>query len=193
MLNLSFLPGSNYNSKSRSQTPCLIKNKEILVMTDNTRGHFNYWTRAAMIAAIYAVLTVSFAPISYGPVQVRIAEMLLVLPYFTGAAIPGLFVGTLIANMFGGYGLPDIVFGSLATLISAYLVSKIGNKYLVPLPPVIINAVVIGWMLYIVLEMEGIHTFYLTAASVGVGQLVACYGLGLPLLLFLEKHRYIFK
>ncbi len=158
-------------------------------MTVKKKEQFNYWTRAAMIGAIYAVLTVLFAPISYGMIQVRIAEMLMVLPYFTKAAIPGLFVGCLIANVFGGYGLLDIVFGSLATLISAYIVSKIDNRYLVPLPPVIINAVIVGMVLSVVLELP----FYLTAAWVGAGQVVACYGLGLPLLLFLEKRRYIFK
>jgi len=158
-------------------------------VTVKKKEQFNYWTRAAMIGAIYAVLTVLFAPISYGMIQVRIAEMLMVLPYFTKAAIPGLFVGCLIANVFGGHGLLDIVFGSLATLISAYIVSKIDNRYLVPLPPVIINAVIVGMVLSVVLELP----FYLTAAWVGAGQVVACYGLGLPLLLFLEKRRYIFK
>ncbi|MDW7740425.1 MAG: QueT transporter family protein [Bacillota bacterium] len=147
-----------------------------------------FWIRAAMIGAIYALLTLIFAPISYGMIQVRIAEMLMVLPFFTPAAIPGLFVGCVIANIFGGYGIFDIVFGSLATLISAYLVSKISNKYLVPLPPVLINAVVVGMVLHLVLELP----FYLTAAWVGAGQLVACYGLGLPLLLILEKRRDIF-
>ncbi len=147
-----------------------------------------YWSRAAMIAAIYAVLTVIFAPISYGMIQVRISEMLMVLPFFTPAAIPGLFVGCLIANIFGGYGVLDIVFGSLATLLSAFLVAKINNKYFVPLPPVIVNALVVGFVLHLVLDIP----FYLTAFWVGVGQLIACYGLGLPLLLLLEKRRHIF-
>ena len=150
---------------------------------------FRYWTRAAMIGAIYTLLTLIFAPISYGMVQVRISEMLMVLPFFTLAAVPGLFVGCLIANIFGGLGMIDIVFGSLATLLSAYLVSKIGNKYLVPLPPVIINAVVIGLVLNFVMGIP----FYLAAIWVGVGQTVACYGLGLPLLLYLEKRKEIFK
>lgn len=147
-----------------------------------------YWSRAAMIAAIYAVLTLLFAPISYGMIQVRISEMLMVLPFFTPAAIPGLFVGCLIANIFGGYGVLDIVFGSLATLLSAFLVAKIDNKFLVPLPPVIVNALVVGFVLHLVLEIP----FYLTAFWVGLGQLIACYGLGLPLLLLLEKRRHIF-
>ncbi len=157
-------------------------------MGPNKGRHFNYWTRAAMIGAIYALLTIIFAPISYGMVQVRISEMLMVLPFFTTAAIPGLFVGCIIANIFGGFGILDIVFGSLATLISAYIVSKIRNKYLVPMPPIIINAIIVGEVLHQVLGLP----FYLTATWVGIGQTIACYGLGLPLLLFLERHRHIF-
>lgn len=141
-----------------------------------------------MIGALYALLTIILAPISYGMVQVRVAEMLMILPFFTPAAVPGLFVGCLIANIYGGYGILDIVFGSLATLLAAYLVTKIKNKFLVPLPPVIINAAIIGIVLHLVLGLP----LYLTVAWVGVGQTVACYGLGLPLLLLLEKRRYIF-
>ncbi len=142
-----------------------------------------------MIAAVYVVLTIVFAPISYGMIQVRISEALMVLPYFTTAAIPGLFVGCLIANIFGGLGMPDIVFGSLATLLSAYIVSKIDNKYLVPLPPIIINAYIVGFVLHYVLALP----LYMTVLWVGIGQVIACYGLGLPLLLFLEKRRHIFE
>ncbi len=157
-------------------------------MVFKENSSIKFWARAAMIAAIYATLTIVFAPISYGMVQVRISEMLMVLPFFTAAAIPGLFVGCLLANLFGGYGILDIVFGSMATLLSAMLVAKINNKYLVPLPPVIINAIIVGFVLHVVLELP----FYMTAAWVGVGQLIACYGLGLPLLLLLEKQRQIF-
>ncbi len=158
-------------------------------MNNKKELRFKYWTRAAMIGAIYTVITVLFAPISYGMVQVRISEMLMILPFFTPAAVPGLFVGCLIANIFGGLGIIDIVFGSLATLLSAYLVLKIRNKYLVPLPPVIINAFVIGFVLHFVLGVP----FYLAAIWVGAGQVIACYGLGLPLLLFLENRSEIFK
>ena len=76
---------------------------------------------AAILAAIYAVITIILAPISYGQIQVRISEALTILPYFTPAAIPGLFVGCIVSNIFGGGGLIDIVFGSLATLIAAIL------------------------------------------------------------------------
>ncbi|OPL11193.1 MAG: transporter [Firmicutes bacterium ML8_F2] len=154
-----------------------------------SKKRFSYWTRAAMIAAIYALMTVIFAPISYGMIQVRISEMLMVLPFFTGAAVPGLFVGCLIANIYGGYGIIDIVFGSMATLLSAYLVTKIKHRWFVPLPPVIINALIVGAVLHRVLGLP----FYLTVAWVGVGQVIACYGLGLPLLMILEKRQDIFR
>jgi len=147
-----------------------------------------YWTRAAMIGAVYAVLTITLAPISYGVIQVRVAEALTILPFFTTAAIPGIFVGCLIANIYGGYGLPDIIFGSLASLAAAFVSSRIKVKYLVPLPPVVINAVVVGFILHFALEFP----LHLAILWVAAGQILACYGLGLPLLLILEKRRQLF-
>ena len=84
------------------------------------KQNVTFLTQAAMIAAIYVVLTYVFAPFSFGEVQVRIAEALTILPAFTPAAIPGLFVGCLIGNTLGGAILPDIICGSLATLIGAF-------------------------------------------------------------------------
>ena len=78
-----------------------------------------FMAQAAMIAAIYVVLTVIFAPISFGQIQFRVSEALVVLPVFTPAAIPGLFIGCLIGNILGGAILPDIIIGSIATLIGA--------------------------------------------------------------------------
>lgn len=97
-------------------------------------------TQAAVIAAIYVVLVVIFNYISFGPVQFRIAEALTILPYFTPAAIPGLFVGCIIANILGGAIVWDVVFGSIATLIGAigtYLLRK--HKWLAPVPPIVAN------------------------------------------------------
>ena len=102
---------------------------------------------AGIIGAIYALLTLVLAPISYGVHQVRISEALTVLPFLNPFAAIGLFVGCLIANIFGGHGIQDILFGSFFTLIAGYLTyftSKIKSKKLgmalAPLPPVIINA-----------------------------------------------------
>ena len=80
--------------------------------------------KAALIGSVYCVLVVVFAPISYGPVQIRIAESLTLLPYLWVEAVPGLFIGCLLANMIGGFGIIDVVFGSLATLVAAIMTRK---------------------------------------------------------------------
>ena len=102
-----------------------------------------FLVQSAMIAAIYVVLTIVFAPISFGQIQFRIAEALTILPAFTPAAIPGLFVGCLIGNILGGAILPDIIVGSMATLLGAIFTYLLRNrsKWLAPLPPIIANTV----------------------------------------------------
>ena len=143
-----------------------------------------------MISAVYLVLTFIFYLTSFLPYQIRFAEALAVLPYFTPLSIPGLFVGCVVANIIGGNVIWDIVFGSLATLIAAYLTYKISynkpkRKLLAPLPPVIINAVVVGTMLSILYELP----LFVTMLSVGLGQIVACYLIGFPLMLIIEKNK----
>lgn len=148
-----------------------MKNKSVLFMA-----------QAAMIAAIYVVLTIVFAPFSFGEVQVRIAEALTILPVFTPAAIPGLFIGCLIGNILGGALLPDIIFGSLATLIGAlftYLLRK-RSKFLAPLPPILANIVVVPFVLrYAYGVLLPIPFMMLT---VGIGEIISCGVLGLSLI-----------
>lgn len=147
-----------------------------------------YLARAACIAALYALLTVCLTPISFGLIQCRVSEALCVLPYFSGAAIPGLFVGCLLANLLAGAPPYDVAFGSLATLLAAlctHWLRKRGSKYLAPLPPVVINALVVGTLLVRVYGLD--VPFWPAAAYVGIGQALACYALGVPLLLALER------
>lgn len=145
-----------------------------------------YLAKVAAIAALYAVLTLVLAPISYGPWQFRVAEALTVLPFVTPAAIPGLTVGCVVANMLGsGYGILDIVFGSLATLIAAVLTWRARKAYLAPLPPVIVNGVIVGWLIYYVSKAPLLATM----ASVAFGELVVCYAIGYPLLLFIQRNQ----
>ena len=139
--------------------------------------------RAGLIASIYCVMVLVFAPLSYGPIQVRIAEALTLLPYLWVEAIPGLFVGCVIANFAGGFGIADVIFGSFATLVAAWITGKMPNVYLAALPPVVVNMLVVGAMLSVVLELP----FYSTALYVGAGQAVACFGLGVPLAIYIEK------
>ena len=142
-----------------------------------------YLVEAAIIAAMYAVLTI-FIPGGSGQIQVRVSEALTVLAFFTPAAVPGLFVGCFVANYVIGVGIYDLIFGSLATLLAAYLTSKMPVKYLAPLPPVIINAVVVAF----IWKLMGNLPILVTMGFVALGEVIACYGLGYLLILFLEKH-----
>ncbi len=149
-------------------------------------------TVAAMIAAVYLVLTMLFYLTSFQPLQSRLAEALTVLPYFTPVAIPGLFVGCILANILGGNGIWDVVVGSLASLLAAYLTYKLTHnkpkrKWLAPLPAVLVNAVAVGIMLSVLSDLPLLATIL----SVGLGQVLSCYVLGLPLLFLIERTRKI--
>lgn len=142
--------------------------------------------RVAVIAAIYAAVTIVLAPMSYGPIQVRVSEALTVLPFIMPESIVGLFLGCLIANLYGGLNALDIVFGSLATLAAAYLTRKMPTLFLAPLPPVLINAVVVGAVISYAVDIPLLPTMI----SVGTGQFAACYILGIPLLYFLKQYNW---
>ncbi|MBQ7113425.1 MAG: QueT transporter family protein [Clostridia bacterium] len=156
------------------------------------RFHTKQLVQSALIGALYAVVTMICAPISFSFVQVRISEALTVLPYVTPVGVPGLFVGCLAANFICGAPLYDVIFGSLATLIGAlltYLVRRQGlSKWLAPMPPVIVNALIVGALMKYV-YMPGEIGFLAAAAYVALGQLIACYGLGMPLLALVEKYK----
>ena len=144
--------------------------------------------RAAIIAAVYALLTIALAPISSGLIQCRVSEALCVLPYFTFSAVPGLFIGCLLANLLTGAPIYDVLFGSLATLLAAYLtylLRKRMPKYLAPLPSVVVNALVVGALLVYVYDV-GV-SYWVAAGYVAIGQAIACFVIGLPLLTLLEK------
>lgn len=147
-----------------------------------------FLVQAAAIAAVYVVLTVVGAAFAFGPVQVRLSEALTVLPYFTPAAIPGLFVGCIIANLTAGAIPLDIVFGSIATLIGAlgsYALRK--QKFLVPIPPIAANAVIVPFVLYYGYgETLPIPFMMLT---VGAGEVISCYVAGLIILFALDKYK----
>lgn len=149
-----------------------------------------FMAQAAMIAAIYVVLTVIGASFSYGEVQVRISEALTILPVFTPAAIPGLFIGCLISNILGGCILPDIIFGSLATLIGAIFTWQLRNrsKYLAPLPPIIANAAIVPFILRYGYQVP--LPIPLMMLTVGIGEIISCGVLGLVLYTALNKYKH---
>lgn len=148
-------------------------------------------TQAALIAAIYVVLTYIFAPFSFGEIQVRISEALTILPVFTPAAIPGLFVGCLLGNMLGGALLPDIIFGSLATLIGAFFTWKLRNAhpFFAPVPPIAANTVIVPFVLrYAYGILLPVPFMMLT---VGVGEILSCGVLGLLLYYGLARYKNV--
>lgn len=148
--------------------------------------------KAAFVAAVYAVLTLVLAPISYGPIQFRLSEVLTVLPVFAGYAVPGLTVGCIVANLLGGFGLYDIVFGALATFLGALGTRALRRKPLLAvLPPVISNALIVGSMLYFVVPDS--PALLINIFSVGISELIICMGLGLPLVWFLRKYPKLFE
>lgn len=134
--------------------------------------------RAAIIAAVYVVLTLTLQSISFGPIQFRLAEALTVLPFADPAAIPGVALGCLFANLGSPFGLVDILGGSIITFISACLTHKAPNRYVALLPPIALNA--IGVPIYLAPAVN--LPYWLVALQVGLGQLVVIGLLGLPVL-----------
>ena len=154
-----------------------------------------YMLQAAMIAAIYVVLVIICDYWSFGPIQFRIAEALTILPFFTPAAIPGLFIGCFLANFMGGAILADVIFGSVATLIGAvgtYLLGKAKLKWLSPLPPIIANTLIVPFVLKFGYGAEEAIPYMML--TVGVGEVIVCGILGLMLLTLLNRYKdVIFK
>jgi uncharacterized membrane protein len=151
------------------------------------RNYTHFLVQAAAIAAIYVVLTLVFAPLSYGEsmVEIRISEMLTILPFYIPAAIPGLFIGVIISNLFSPVGAIDVVVGSLATLLAAFLTRRMPNKWLAPVPPILINGLVIGGMLHYVYKFP----LLMSILSITAGQVISCYILGGLLILTLERFK----
>ena len=143
---------------------------------------------SAVVAALYAALTLGFQAISYGAIQFRISEAMTLLPVLLPQAIPGLTIGCLISNLFSPLGATpyDIVFGTLATFLAAVLTSRIrAGIWVRALPPVVCNAVIVGMVLT---YAYGIDVLWMNILTVGIGEAVVCYALGVPMIKLMEKH-----
>ncbi len=147
-------------------------------------------TRAAIIAALYIVLTflANALGIASGSIQLRFSEALTILPYFTSAAVPGLTVGCLLANILTGCALPDIVFGPIATLIGALATCGLRrrSKWLAPIPPILANAAIIPLVLR---YAYGIRPIWFSFFTVTAGEVISCGIFGMILLFALAKYR----
>ena len=171
-----------------------------------------YLVHGAVIAALYVVLTMLANALGLAnyAIQVRFSEALTILPVFTPAAIPGLFLGCIISNTMTGCMLLDIIFGSLATLIGAFgtYLLRDKNKWLAPLPPIIANIIIVPFVLAYVYHLEGGIPYFMLdriaerlqkehipyfMLTVGIGEVISCGILGMLLRTVLQKYRkYIF-
>ncbi len=154
-----------------------------------------YLTEASLIAAMYFALTwlSNFFGLASGAVQLRLSEALCVLPYFMPSSVPGLFVGCIISNLSMGSVVFDTVFGSLATLIGAFIASKIKIKWLVPLPTVLANTVVVPLViLFCYTEVRSWGVYWTITVGVFAGEVLSAYVLGMLLLIALSKRKELF-
>ena len=147
---------------------------------------FVFICQAAVIAALYVVLTYVFSAFASGVIQVRVSEALTILPAFTPAAIPGLVIGCLLSNTLTGCVLLDIIFGSVATLIGAlgsYALRR--HTWLVPIPPIVSNMIIVPFVLRYAYGATDAFPFMI--ATVGAGEIISCYLLGMILYGALKK------
>lgn len=156
---------------------------------------------AAVVGALYAVLTMVLAPISYGALQFRVSEVLCILPFFMPFTAWGLFVGCIVANLMSTAGVLDVVFGSLATLITCLCIAWCGKKgntlkarLLACFMPVVWNGLIVGATLTIALAglnpLTHFGAFLVFAGEVALGELGVMYLIGLPLMTYLPKQRF---
>lgn len=138
-------------------------------------------------AAIYAVLTVAMAPISYGAVQLRLSEVMTLLAFVDPVFIPGLVLGNFIANLFSPFGLPDVVFGTLATFIAVFMMSKMKSMLIASFWPTIANGLIIGLELAIFTGAP----FVSTALYVALGEFLVVTVLGYPVFKVVMKNKTI--
>lgn len=150
-----------------------------------------YLTEAAIVAALYVVLTLFSKPLTFGFVEVRFSEALCVLPFLMPSSVWGLFIGCFIANIFNG-SIIDILVGSLATLIGAYLASKIKIKWLCPIPTILSNTILIPFVIMNYSGIWNISSYMLAAGGVLASEIASVYIVGMILLLALEKNK-LFK
>lgn len=145
-----------------------------------------------ILAALYAAITIATSSFAYGPIQFRLSEALCVLPFFVPSTTIGLTLGCLVANLFSPVSALDIVIGTFATLLGCYATSKLRHKWLVPLPTIFANFLLIGGMLAYVYTPENfVQGFFLMGAEVALGEAAVMLVLGLPLMTYLSKSRVL--
>ena len=148
----------------------------------------------AVIAALYAAVTIATAPFSYGLMQFRLSEALVVLCWFEPILAVGITLGCFLANLFSTVTALDMVVGTLATALACLWTIRCRKTWFIPMPNVLVNAVIVGGMLAFILFPDNLLVGFVTAfLQVGFGELAVMYVLGLPLLLFAKRTGFVEK
>lgn len=145
------------------------------------------WARGGLIAALYVVLVFAFQFASFGPIQLRIAEALTLLPMIFPEAIGGIYVGVILANILGGFGPWDIFGGSLVSLVAAYLTYRYKFTWLAYASPIVLNAFLVSLYLRFIFQLS--HSYWFLVFSLGLGQSIVVLGLGVPLLRMIRRNQ----
>ncbi len=145
----------------------------------------------AAIAAVYAALTIGLAPLSYGPIQVRISEFMTLLAFYNKAFIPGLVIGCFIANIGSPFGITDMIVGTFATFLAVWLMPKCKNVWLASLTPVVFNAIIIGIELAYLGEVPFDGALLGVMAYIGIGELIAVTVIGVTLMRLVLQSKMI--
>lgn len=141
-------------------------------------------TKIGIVAGIYVIFTIAFAPISYGQVQFRFSEMLTLLAFFNPIYVLSLTIGTFLANIASPLGPIDMVVGTIATFFAVYPMTKVKNIWLASLFPAVSNGIIIGIQLNILFDLPLI----LSMIYVALGELIVVTLLGVPLMKILKKY-----
>ena len=158
----------------------------------NTKISVRKLALCAVIAALYAAITIATAPFSYGLIQFRLSEALVVLCWFEPVLAVGITMGCFLANLFSTVTVLDLVIGTLATALACLWTIRCKKPWLIPLPNVLVNALLVGGMLAFVLFPQNLLMgFCLAFLQVGLGELAVMYGLGLPLYLFAVRSGFM--
>lgn len=137
-----------------------MKNTKLMMLAEN-----------AMIATVYALFTVLISPLAYGGIQMRLSEVLIFLAFYRSRYIPGLVLGCLIANLFSPMGLPDVIFGTLATVFACLSMNFLSNLYAAALAGSLINGLIVGLELHLVLNLP----FAINFAQVAIGEFIVLF------------------
>ena len=149
-------------------------------------------TACGVLAALYAAITLTTSAFAYGPIQFRVADALCVLPFFLPWTTWGVTLGCFVANCFSPMWALDVPFGTLATLLACLWTAKLKNPWLIPIPTIVSNGVIVGGMLAVTFTPEAMLSGFLTmGGQVALGEIGVMFVVGMGLVGVIKKQKLL--